>query len=97
MTRFSRRRFLGRSLATAAAVSVAPYIARAQNPNDTLGVAVVGVGGRGGDHLSAFVGDPRTTILYVVDIDEKIGQNRGEGGGETRDQAEVCAGHAGSV
>ena len=78
MTRFSRRRFLGNSLAAAAAVSGAPYIAKAQNPNDTLGVAVVGVGGRGGGHLAAYVDDPRTTVLYVVDIDEKVGQNRCE-------------------
>ncbi|MHB8971638.1 MAG: Gfo/Idh/MocA family protein [Pirellulaceae bacterium] len=76
MTRFSRRRFLGGSLAAAAAVSLGPYVSKAQSPNDQLGVAVVGVGGRGGDHLSAFVSDPRTTILYIVDIDEEIGQKR---------------------
>lgn len=78
MTRYSRRRFLGNSLAAAAAVSVAPYIAKAQNPNDTLGIAVVGVRGRGGEHLKAYVGDPRTTVLYVVDVDEKVGQGRCE-------------------
>ncbi len=76
MTRFSRRRFLSGSLAAAAAVSIGPYVSRGQSPNEKLGVAVVGVGGRGGDHLSAFVGDPRTTVLYIVDIDEKIGQDR---------------------
>jgi predicted dehydrogenase len=76
MTKFSRRRFLGSSLAAAAAASMGPYVSRAQNLNEQLGVAVVGVGGRGGDHLSAFVADPRTTVLYVVDADEKIGQRR---------------------
>ncbi len=76
MTRFSRRRFLSGSLAAAAAVSIGPHISRGQNPSEKLGVAVVGVGGRGGDHLSAFVADPRTTVLYIVDIDEKIGQDR---------------------
>jgi predicted dehydrogenase len=76
MTKFSRRRFLGSSLAAAAAVSMGPYVVRAQNLNEKLGVAVVGVGGRGGDHLAAFVEDRRTTVLYVVDADEKIGQNR---------------------
>ncbi len=78
MTRFSRRRFLGNSVAAAAAASLAPYVARAQDPNDKLGVAVVGVGGRGGDHLNGWVGDARTTVLYVVDVDEKIGQSRCE-------------------
>ncbi|MHB8953607.1 MAG: Gfo/Idh/MocA family protein [Pirellulaceae bacterium] len=76
MTKFSRRRFLSGSVAAAAAVSMGPFVSRGQSPNETLGVAVVGVGGRGGDHLSAFVADPRTCVLYVVDIDEKIGQDR---------------------
>ncbi len=76
MTEYSRRRFLGRSFAAAAAVSMGPYVTRAQHLNEQLGVAVVGVGGRGADHLSAFVQDPRTTVLYVVDADERIGQRR---------------------
>ncbi|NLX54009.1 MAG: Gfo/Idh/MocA family oxidoreductase [Planctomycetaceae bacterium] len=74
MTRYSRRRFLGNSLAAATALSMGPYICRGQNLNEKLGVAVVGVGGRGGDHLNAFIADPRTTVLYVVDADEKVGQ-----------------------
>ena len=76
MTKMTRRRFLGNSMATAATVSAVPYIARAQSPNDTLGVAVVGVKGRGNSHLSAYVGDPRTAVLYVVDVDEEIGLGR---------------------
>jgi predicted dehydrogenase len=75
-SRVTRRRFLGTSLAAAAAVSVAPRIAKANSPNEKLGVAVVGVRGRGGNHISAYVGDSRTTILYVVDADEKVGQDR---------------------
>ncbi len=75
MSRYSRRRFLGQTLAAAATVTAVPYLARAQNPNDSLGVAVVGVRGRGGSHLSAWLEDPRTTILYVVDVDERVGQN----------------------
>jgi predicted dehydrogenase len=76
MTRFSRRRFLGQSLAATSAIAAAPYFARAADANEQLGVAVVGVRGRGGSHLSAYVGDPRTTVLYVVEIDEKVGQDR---------------------
>jgi predicted dehydrogenase len=78
----TRRRFLHRTLAagTAAAVTpwAAPYIARAQSPNERLGVAVVGAGGRGGSHLDAFSSDPRTYVLYVVDVDERIGNVRCE-------------------
>ena len=78
MSKISRRRFMGKSLAAAAAVSAAPYIAKAQSPNEKLGAAVVGAKGRGGSHIGAFVGDSRTELLYIVDIDEKIGQSRCE-------------------
>ena len=78
MTKLTRRRFVRNSLAAAVAVSAAPYIARAQGANESLGVAVVGVRGRGNGHLGAFQGDSRTTILYIVDADEKVGQNRCE-------------------
>ncbi len=79
MSRVSRRRFLGQSLAAASTVFAAPYILRAQNPNEKLGVAVVGAKGRGGSHLGAFAGNSRTNVLYVVDVDESIGKNRAEG------------------
>ena len=76
MARYSRRRFLQTSLATAAAAYTAPYIAFGQNANDKIAVAVVGVRSRGGNHIDAYLGDPRTEIQYVVDIDEKIGMSR---------------------
>jgi predicted dehydrogenase len=76
MTRMTRRRFLNQSLAATSALAIAPAFARARNLNDTLGVAVVGVRGQGKGHLSAYVNDPRTTVLYVVDIDEKVGRDR---------------------
>lgn len=78
MSRVTRRRFLQSSLAAAAAFSAVPRIARAKDPNGKLGVAIVGVRGRGGDHISGFLGDPRTVILYLVDPDEKVGRNRCE-------------------
>jgi predicted dehydrogenase len=76
MSKTTRRRFLRNSLAAAAAVSSVPHVARAQNPNGKLNVAVVGVRGRGGSHLSAFLDNSRTAVLYVVDIDEQVGQGR---------------------
>ncbi len=78
MSRMNRRRFVTGSLAAGAAFASAPYIAKAQSPNEKINAAVVGVGGRGGSHLSQFVNDPRTYVLYVVDIDEKIGNIRCE-------------------
>jgi len=78
MSKITRRRFLHSSLAAAAAAGAAPYVARAQGANEKLGVAIVGLRGRGGSHLSAFHADPRTEIRYVVDVDEKVGQDRAE-------------------
>lgn len=74
MSKIHRRRFLGRSLAAAAAVSATPYLAKARSPNEKLNAAVVGIRGRGGGHLGAFLGDSRTAVLYVVDADEKLGE-----------------------
>lgn len=76
MPRPTRRRFtLGLSAATAA---FALPRARAAGPNDTVGVAVAGVNGRGGSHISALARDPRTHIAVLVDIDEQVGYRRAE-------------------
>ena len=76
MSRIRRRSVLGSSVAAAAAVYVAPGLVWAQSPNEKLGMAVVGAGGRGGSHISAWLGDPRTEILYIVDVDERAGAAR---------------------
>ena len=47
-------------------------------PNNTLGVVVIGANTRGNVHVKAFLSDPRVEILYVVDVDEKIGQRRAD-------------------
>ena len=78
MSRINRRRFLQTSVAAAAAFSSVPQIAKAKDPNGKLGVAIVGVRGRGGDHIGGFLGDKRTVILYLVDPDEKVGLSRCE-------------------
>lgn len=76
MTQLTRRGFVKTSAAAGLGVFAAPYIARAKSPNDKLAVAVVGAGGRGSSHVSAYLGDSRTEILYVVDADEKNGQSK---------------------
>lgn len=78
MSRFNRRRFLAGSLAAVAAASVAPRIARGKDANGKLGLAIVGVRGRGGEHISGFLGDKRVAILYLADVDEKVGNDRCE-------------------
>ena len=75
MSKMNRRTFVGTS-AAAASLAVAPGVIRAQSANDQVGMAVVGAGGRGGSHIGAWLGDSRTTILYIVDVDEKAGNKR---------------------
>lgn len=78
MTRITRRRFVGQSLATTAAVVAAPYIAKAQGANSKLGVAVVGVHGRGNSHIGGFMNDDRTVVAAIVDVDEYVGKSRAD-------------------
>jgi len=82
MTKRTRRQFLQDSMfaAAAAAVSTTPMfssVAKAQtkSPNEKLLCAVIGCRGRGGSHISAFSGRKDCQITYIVDVDEKVGQN----------------------
>lgn len=76
MQRVSRRRFVGMSMGALAAAVAVPRIARTQNPNDKVGMAIIGIRGRGGEHISGFADDPRVQILYLVDADRKVGEAR---------------------
>jgi len=76
MNKLTRRHFLERSLLVGSATLSFPSLLRAAAPNSKLGVVVIGVGGRGGSHISAFLADPRTEIRYLVEVDEKIGAAR---------------------
>ncbi len=76
MPRLNRRQFSIGLSATFAAAST--RVSRASSPNETFGVAVAGLNGRGGSHLDAFNRDPRTFIAAIVDIDESVGYRRAE-------------------
>src|SRR5690349_19090387 len=81
---FNRRRFLQHAAfgATAAATFsrtewvIAQEENQSTSPNDKIGVAVIGVGGRGGDHINAFSKRSDVEIRYVCDTDENQGRNR---------------------
>ncbi len=83
----SRRRFLEDSmLATAAALlAAAPRRTHAaeapqsKSPNEKLGVAVVGVRGRGGAHIGAFAGRKDTEVIYLCDPDTAVLEARARG------------------
>jgi predicted dehydrogenase len=73
--------------AAAAAAATTPGLMVAEekqssSPNEKLGVACVGVKGRGGSHISAFAGRKDTEILYICDADRDIGNDRAEGVGK---------------
>ncbi|MGV3485915.1 MAG: Gfo/Idh/MocA family protein [Planctomycetaceae bacterium] len=72
MASLNRRQFT--SLAAAAAAGVAlntrSSLAQAVSANDTVGVAVIGVNGRGAEHIREFAGDKRVEIRALVDVDD---------------------------
>jgi predicted dehydrogenase len=78
MTQFSRRQFLGNSAlaAAAAAVSSIPVLGselrRTVGPNDRLRIAVIGVKGRGMEHVSQWVKMPDVEVAAICDIDENV-------------------------
>ncbi|MBI2824381.1 MAG: Gfo/Idh/MocA family oxidoreductase [Planctomycetia bacterium] len=83
MSRLSRRRFLEDSMfAAAAAVAAGGVRASAadepqsKSPNEKIGVACVGVRGQGKSHLGAYASRNDTEVLYVCDVDEKVGRER---------------------
>ncbi len=53
-------------------------LARAQSPNEQLGVCIAGLNSRGGEHIRGFDKDPRTVIRAIVDIDEEVARRRAD-------------------
>jgi len=77
MPRPPRRSFLKSSVGSASLLFAAPAIARAGlSANEKLGVAIVGVNGRGGEHIGEFLRDDRTEIRVIVDVDEAVANRR---------------------
>ena len=79
MKKRTRRQFLQESMLVAAA-SATPMISSAAkgqtSANEKLLCAVIGCKGRGGSLIGAFSGRKDCQIAYIVDIDEKVGQDR---------------------
>ncbi len=83
MPRQSRRNFLGTSLAATAAVTGATRVVagpfHSQQDSQTIRIAVIGAGGRGGSHVSEWLRQANCEIAAIVDVDEahagnKVGQ-----------------------
>ena len=104
MSSRTRRQFLEDSMFAAAAAVAASSTSFSlaadatkplKSPNEKLGVAIVGCGGRGGDHLRSFAAMPETEVLYVVDVDEKHGRDKAAAAakpkGASRKSSPTCA------
>ena len=83
MAKRTRREFLEDSMfATAAAVAATSSTQllaeekQSNSANEKLGVAVVGVRGRGNSHIGAFAGRKDTEVLYICDADRDVGKGR---------------------
>jgi predicted dehydrogenase len=85
MSLLSRRELLQRSMLSTAAALAAQTVPQAyakpqesKSPNERIGVAVMGVNGRGGDHIRGLnsAAGRGSQILYVCDVDSNIGAER---------------------
>lgn len=93
MSRFPRRQFLEDSLWASALAVAATGTRRAlaeenrpsDSPGEKLGVAILGVRGRGTEHIENFTSRPDTEVLYIVDPDSKVGERRAEECGKRQD------------
>jgi len=80
MHRISRRLFLHESLLAAGAVAAAPAILQAadqpkqsKSPSERLNIAVLGVNGRGSDHIKAYNERSDSVISHSCDVDSAVG------------------------
>jgi len=69
MRRITRRAFMKYSLAATAAALV-PF-SRARGANDDIRVAVVGLGGKGSQHVDVFAGLEGVRVVALCDVDSK--------------------------
>ena len=78
MSKTNRRQFLKRSLAAGSAFVFcsAASSRRVLGANNRLRIAVAGVNGRGGSHISGWMGQDNVEIAYLIDPDEKVLEKR---------------------
>jgi len=83
MKRLSRREWLETSMFAAAAAAATPATfsfakeSLAFSAADTLRVAVIGVNGQGGSHLSSLLKRPGCEVVAICDVDTDVGEKKG--------------------
>jgi predicted dehydrogenase len=81
-SRLGRRSFLAKSAVGLGATLGAPSLVSAVDRNETVRVAVIGVRGRGGNHVKGFPKVPGVEIATLCDVDASILEKRA---GEVRE------------
>jgi predicted dehydrogenase len=66
------------SLAAGAGLAMARPFSQARGANDTIQVAVVGINGRGGSHISAFNRMEGVRVAALCDVDRNVLERRGK-------------------
>src|SRR5512136_1804282 len=73
MAKVTRRRFLKSSAAGAGVLICGTgATSRVFGANERLRIAVVGINGRGGSHISGYLQQPNVEIAYLVDPDQTV-------------------------
>jgi predicted dehydrogenase len=83
----TRRYFLKSAAAAGAAAATTHFVQpvaayQSSSPSEKIGVAVIGAGGRGSNHLSEFSGRKDAEVLTICDADVRMGQGKIKGVGE---------------
>jgi predicted dehydrogenase len=72
MTRFTRRTFLKSSLLGTAAIALPGSLGHVLGANERIRVAISGIHGRGGDHVSEYLQQQGVEISCLVDCDASL-------------------------
>ena len=89
-----RRRFLSAAGGAAAAFTALSY-SRVYGANERVGVAVIGVNGRGKNHITAYAKNSEADIRAVVDIDQSVNERasamvaKEQGGARPKEYADM--------
>jgi predicted dehydrogenase len=77
MTHITRRQFVG-SVAAGLGMTLITPVSRVLGANDDIRVAVVGINGRGGSHISGFSDLKGVRVVALCDVDQKVLGNKAQ-------------------
>ena len=72
MQRLTRRTFMKSSIAAGVGLTLATPFSRVRGANNVIRVAVVGINGRGGSHISGFEEIDGVEVAALCDVDRKV-------------------------